>query len=51
MRKITNLDRLRIKIKMLFIPDGPSGDRKRRKLYEPYLKNMEDFKRKYDVEE
>lgn len=29
-----------MKIKMLFIPDGPHGDRARGKLYEPYLKGF-----------
>lgn len=38
MKKITKKARLFIKLKMIFIPDGPYGDRKRGKLYEPYLK-------------
>lgn len=39
MKKLTKIGRLQIKIRMLFIPDGPHGDRKRGKLYEPYLKS------------
>ncbi len=37
MKKITPLRRLWMKIRMLFIPDSPSGARARGKLYEPYL--------------
>lgn len=37
---MTKRARLSIKLKMLFIPDGPHGDRARGKLYEPYLKNF-----------
>ena len=45
MRKITNFWRIYIKLRGLFIPDGPFGDRKRGKLYEPFLKNYgENFK-------
>lgn len=38
MKVITRKARLIMKLKMLFIPDGPEGDRERGKLYEPYLK-------------
>ncbi len=38
MKKMTSSSRLKIKILGLFIPDGPHGDRKRGKLYEPYLR-------------
>jgi maltose O-acetyltransferase len=38
MKKLTSRTRLVMKLKMLFIPDGPHGDRERGKLYEPYLK-------------
>jgi maltose O-acetyltransferase len=45
MREITKWARLKIKWKMLLIPDGPIGDRARGKLYEPYLKSFgENFK-------
>lgn len=39
MKKLSKFGRLLIKWKMLFIPDGPIGDRARGKLYEPYLKS------------
>ena len=39
MKKLTSFRRKIMKIKMIFIPDGPDGDRKRGKLYEPYLKS------------
>ncbi|MGE8377168.1 MAG: acyltransferase [Sphingobacterium sp.] len=38
MKKLTKFGRLLMKWRMLFIPDGPTGDRARGKLYEPYLK-------------
>lgn len=38
MKKLTKRARLIIKLRSLFIPDGPFGDRARGKLYEPYLK-------------
>ncbi|NDI97589.1 acyltransferase [Flavobacterium sp. LaA7.5] len=38
MLKLTKGRRLWMKWRMLFIPDGPFGDRARGKLYEPYLK-------------
>lgn len=38
MKKLTKFGRLLMKWKMFFIPDGPTGDRARGKLYEPYLK-------------
>lgn len=45
MKKLTRNRRLIIKFKSLFIPDGPHGDRKRGKLYEPYMKSYgENFK-------
>lgn len=45
MKKLNNIDRLIIKFKMLFIPDGAVGDRARGKLYEPFLKAYdENFK-------
>jgi len=45
MKKMTKRARLLIKWKMLFIADGPQGDRARGKLYEPYLKAYgENFK-------
>ena len=45
MKKITKIDRLLIKWKMLFIPDGPEGDKKRGDLYLPFLKSSgENFK-------
>ncbi|WP_159018813.1 acyltransferase [Algibacter sp. L3A6] len=45
MKKITNFWRRYIKLRGLFIPDGPYGDRKRGKLYEPFLKSYgENFK-------
>lgn len=45
MKKLTRRARLLIKWKMLFIADGPLGDRARGKLYEPYLKSFgENFK-------
>ena len=40
MKKITSFRRRILKIKMIFIPDGPDGDRKRGRLYEPYLKSF-----------
>lgn len=40
MRELTKKGRLKMKLKMLFIPDGPHGDRARGKLYEPYLKSF-----------
>lgn len=40
MKSMTKFDRLMIKFKMLFIPDGPHGDRARGKLYEPYMKKV-----------
>lgn len=42
MREITKWDRLKIKWKMLLIPDGAIGDRARGKLYEPYIKSFGD---------
>lgn len=39
MRKMKPIHRLYIKLRGLFIPDGPSGDRRRGKLYEPFLKS------------
>jgi maltose O-acetyltransferase len=39
MKKIKKIHRIIIKLKMLFIPDGPDGDRARGKLYEPFLKS------------
>jgi maltose O-acetyltransferase len=42
MKKITSYRRLLMKIRMLFIPDGPDGDRLRGKIYEPYLKSYGD---------
>ncbi len=42
MKKINNFWRVYIKIVSLFIPDGPHGDRKRGKLYEPFLKSYEE---------
>lgn len=45
MKKVTKFSRLKMKFLMLFIPDGPFGDRARGKLYEPYLKSYgENFK-------
>lgn len=45
MKKMTRWARLFMKWKMLFIPDGPLGDRARGKLYEPFLKSYgENFK-------
>ena len=45
MQELTKRGRLIKKLKMLFIPDGPHGDRARGKLYEPYLKSFgENFK-------
>jgi len=45
MKKMTKWARLFMKWKMLFIPDGPYGDRYRGKLYEPYLLSYgENFK-------
>jgi maltose O-acetyltransferase len=38
MKKVTKRARFIIKLKSLFLPDGPHGDRARGKLYEPYLK-------------
>lgn len=35
---MTKKARLYIKFRMMFIPDGPHGDRARGKLYQPYLK-------------
>lgn len=35
---MNRIDRLIIKFQSFFIPDGPHGDRRRGKLYEPYLK-------------
>lgn len=40
MKKVTKFARLKIKWLMIFIPDGPVGDRTRGKLYEPYLKSF-----------
>ena len=40
MKKMTKAARIYIKIRSLFIPDGPGGDRARGKLYEPYLKKF-----------
>jgi maltose O-acetyltransferase len=45
MKKIGKNVRLLLKWKMLFITDGPLGDRARGKLYEPYLRSHgENFK-------
>jgi maltose O-acetyltransferase len=45
MKRMTKKARIFIKLRGLFIPDGPEGDRARGKLYEPYLKNYgENFK-------
>jgi maltose O-acetyltransferase len=45
MKKINKFWRLYIKLRGLFIPDGPLGDRARGKLYEPFLKSFgENFK-------
>jgi maltose O-acetyltransferase len=45
MKKLTKRGRIKIKWRMLFLPDGPDGDRDRGKLYEPYLNNYgENFK-------
>lgn len=45
MKKLTKKARLLIKWRMLFIADGPLGDRARGRLYEPYLKSYgENFK-------
>lgn len=42
---MTKWDRFIMKLKMVFIPDGPQGDRARGKLYEPFLKEHgENFK-------
>jgi len=38
MKKLTKWRRFKMKWRMLFIPDGPYGDRARGKMYEPYLK-------------
>ena len=38
MKKINKIDRIKIKLLSLFIPDGPLGDRSRGKLYMPFLK-------------
>jgi maltose O-acetyltransferase len=45
MKKMTKLDRLFIKWRMLFIPDGPDGDKQRGDLYRPFMKSCgENFK-------
>lgn len=45
MKKMTKFWRLYLRIRGVFIPDGPLGDRKRGKLYEPFLKRVgENFK-------
>lgn len=45
MKKITEKDRIELKKLFFDIPDGPSGDRERGKLFEPYLKDCgENFK-------
>jgi len=45
MKKLLKRHRVLIKIRQLFIPDGPYGDRQRGKLYEPFLKSYgENFK-------
>lgn len=45
MKTMNKWARLSMKLRMLFIPDGPHGDRARGKLYEPYLNEVgENFK-------
>ena len=45
MKRLTKWGRIKIKWRMLLLPDGPDGDRDRGKLYEPYLNNYgENFK-------
>lgn len=45
MKKLTKFWRLYIRFRGIFIPEGPLGDRKRGKLYEPFLKKYgENFK-------
>ncbi len=45
MKRMTKFWRSWIKFRSLFIVDGPEGDRKRGKLYEPFLKSYgENFK-------
>ena len=39
MKRLSPFFRVKFKIKSLFIPDGPYGDRKRGKLYEPFLRS------------
>lgn len=38
MKKMTTFSRILMKLRMMLIPDGPYGDRRRGQLYEPYLK-------------
>ena len=40
MKPITKWNRIIMKLRLLFVPDGPLGDRARGKLYEPYLKSF-----------
>ena len=40
MKRLTSLSRIYLKFRYLLIPDGAHGDRKRGKLYEPYLKSF-----------
>lgn len=40
MKKINNFWRIYIRFRGLFIPEGPSGDRRRGKLYEPFLNSF-----------
>lgn len=40
MKKINKWWRLYLRFRGIFIPDGPSGDRARGKLYEPFLKSF-----------
>lgn len=40
MMKMTSFWRIYIRFIGFFIPDGPNGDRKRGKLYEPFLKKV-----------
>lgn len=42
MKKMTSFGRFLIKLRTIFIPDGPMGDRARGILYEPYLKKCGD---------
>lgn len=42
MKKMTSFWRIYIRFIGFFIPDGPFGDRKRGKLYEPFLKKVGD---------